>query len=75
MEGFLESLSKLEQHLLEANELLVVRGKRGRGVPVLIPADICDLLNCLAEHEVRKSVAVDGSPYLFPNFGKIMLTL
>ncbi|XP_013383013.2 uncharacterized protein LOC106153550 [Lingula anatina] len=69
MSQFMSSLSDLEKYLLTAHELITVRGKRGRGVPVLLPPDLYDLLELLASEEVRKAVQVDNSPYLFPNFG------
>ena len=71
MSSFLSSLSALEKYLLETNELLMVRGKRGRGVPVLIPPDVQDLLELVACEDVRKAVEVNDSLYLFPNFGEL----
>ena len=66
----MQSLSDLEKQLLHSHGLLIIRGKRGRGVPILIPPDVEDLLCCLADPEIRKLVGVQDSIYLFPNFGK-----
>jgi hypothetical protein len=39
MDQFQQTLSELEKFLLQTQELLYIRGKRGRCVPVLIPGD------------------------------------
>ncbi|XP_071121286.1 uncharacterized protein [Mytilus edulis] len=67
-----DSLSKdfteVEKYLVEKQDLMTVRGKRGRPVPVIIPPDCRRALSFLANNEQRKlAKIVQGNPYLFPN--------
>lgn len=70
MEAFLSMLSSLEKAIYRSHQMLTIRGKRGRPVPVLIPIDIQQLLQIVANKETRSSVGVGSSPYLFANFGE-----
>uniref|UniRef100_A0A8W8IUW0 Uncharacterized protein n=1 Tax=Magallana gigas TaxID=29159 RepID=A0A8W8IUW0_MAGGI len=45
-------LSVLEQKLLESQDLIEVRGKLGRGVPVIVPNDTKRILEYLASADV-----------------------
>ncbi|XP_033751889.1 uncharacterized protein LOC117335804 [Pecten maximus] len=67
-ESLESDLTPVERHLLESQEFLRVRGKRGRPVPVIIPPDVGRVLTYLADTDGRhKSGIVQGNPYLFPN--------
>ncbi|OWF47136.1 hypothetical protein KP79_PYT07144 [Mizuhopecten yessoensis] len=67
-ESLESDLSPVEKHLLESQEFLRVRGKRGRPVPVIIPPDAKRALAFLASVKGRRSSGiVEGNPYLFPN--------
>ncbi|XP_014672580.1 PREDICTED: uncharacterized protein LOC106813048 [Priapulus caudatus] len=70
LEEFRADLTDLEKQLVRSHEVLTVRGKRGRPVPVLIPPDVCHLLKLISDEDVRRMADVQGSPYLFPNYGK-----
>lgn len=61
--------SAFERKLLQVHSIVTVRGKRGRPVPVLIPADVKDILKMIADEDVRTLIRVN-SEYLFANFGK-----
>ncbi|XP_069120721.1 uncharacterized protein [Argopecten irradians] len=67
-ESLAGELTAVEKKLLETQDLMRVRGKRGRPVPVLIPDDARHSLMCLADRSIRKEAGVaDTNPYLFPN--------
>ncbi|XP_014676676.1 PREDICTED: uncharacterized protein LOC106816566, partial [Priapulus caudatus] len=61
-------LSPMENYLLQSQELMTVRGKRSRGVPVLIPEDLQAPLMYLAKSSVRESAEIlSSNKLLFPN--------
>uniref|UniRef100_A0A8W8MKN2 Uncharacterized protein n=1 Tax=Magallana gigas TaxID=29159 RepID=A0A8W8MKN2_MAGGI len=65
-------LTVLEQKLLESQDLLEVRGKLGRGVPVIVPNDTKRILKYLASADVRVKAGIQPSnDFLFsnPRFG------
>ena len=43
----MSDLSVLEKHLLETHEVYSIRGKKGRGVPTLVPKDVQPILKKL----------------------------
>ena len=52
MENFVNQLSPLEKELLRSHQVVTMRGKRGRPVPILIPPDTFEeLLNILGATE------------------------
>ncbi|XP_033758095.1 uncharacterized protein LOC117340444 [Pecten maximus] len=61
-------LSEVEKLLLKTQELMTVRGKRCRPVPVIIPADARKPLEFISDKGVRNEAGVDpNNQYLFPN--------
>lgn len=61
-------LSVLEQKLLESQDLIEVRGKLGRGVPVIVPNDTKRILKYLASADVRVKAGIQPSnDFLFSN--------
>ena len=69
MEALFASLSALEKRLVDTLDIVRVRGKRGRAVPILIPVDIQHVLNMIANAEVRCKLGLQ-SPFVFANFSK-----
>ena len=59
------SLSKFENHLAKTLLRVVVRGKKGRGVPVLFTESMRANVDLLLQ--VREAAGVLESPYLFTN--------
>jgi len=62
------SLTPLEQKLATSMDLVQVRGKCGRKVPILIPEDCQVAMNLLAAH--RNEHISASNPYFFANAGK-----
>ncbi|XP_069105224.1 uncharacterized protein [Argopecten irradians] len=63
-------MSELEMHLVESQELIKIRGKNGKTVPVLVPDDTKEALSFIAEDNVRRAVGIKTwNPYLFANTG------
>ncbi|VDI46116.1 Hypothetical predicted protein [Mytilus galloprovincialis] len=70
-ESLVGELSKVELHLLKSQDLMKVRGKGNRPVPVLIPADLKGPLDFLASSSVRKQAGIpEANCYLFPVVSK-----
>lgn len=65
MAQYITSLSPLEKKLLETQDIVTVRGKKGRGVPIIIPADMETVMQLLLDDDVRKKAGVNTSPYVF----------
>uniref|UniRef100_A0A6P7GZ10 Uncharacterized protein LOC114344736 n=1 Tax=Diabrotica virgifera virgifera TaxID=50390 RepID=A0A6P7GZ10_DIAVI len=65
-EEFFEVISPSERILLNRFKRVVIRGKRGRGVPVLFSTDVQEHITILLKH--RKDLVEKGNLYLF---GKI----
>lgn len=65
MGEYINELSPLERKLLETQDIVTVRGKKGRPVPILIPQDMIVLMQLLLDDEVRGKIGVDTSPYVF----------
>ena len=60
------SLSPLEKHLADTLTRVVIKGKRGRGVPVLLTAEVKDGIDTLLAK--REECGVDEDcPYIFVN--------
>lgn len=59
------SLSKFEQHLASTLLRVVIRGKKGRGVPLLLTKDMQRSVELLLES--RDAVSVSSSPHIFVN--------
>ena len=67
------SLSPLEKQLAESLKMIKVMGKRGRTVPILIPAECQVILNKLADEHSRLSAGIEANNrYLFANAGNQM---
>lgn len=63
-------LTKFESHLLHSQEMVIIRGKTGRGVPVILPRDVKEPLCFLADSNVRKEAGIlSSNQYLFANAG------
>ncbi|KAK3108247.1 hypothetical protein FSP39_004029 [Pinctada imbricata] len=61
-------LTKMEKTLLETQELLEIRGKCGKKVPVLLPLEVKDAMNYLADPIVRDKCGIQrDNPYIFAN--------
>jgi hypothetical protein len=74
MEGLLGQMSSLERHLVDTHDLVTVRGKGGRPVPILIPQDIQHVLAIITDQKVRELVRISATnPYVFANFGEFVL--
>ena len=71
MEALVENLSALEKRLLDSQDIVRVRGKRGRPVPILIPHDIQHVLELITDAHVRAKVCLSESPYVFANFSEL----
>ena len=64
-----KELSNLELHLLKSHELMTIRGRRVSLVPVLLPADIQQLMKYLANFQVRQAARLQSSLYFFASQG------
>ncbi|WAR09247.1 hypothetical protein MAR_019205 [Mya arenaria] len=65
-----EDLTAVEKHLLDSQGLMMIRGKRGKPVPVIIPKDADKPLAFIANLEARLAAGVQSSnKYLFANKG------
>ncbi|XP_052811802.1 uncharacterized protein LOC128239273 isoform X3 [Mya arenaria] len=63
-----EDLTAVEKHLLDSQGLMMIRGKRGKPVPVIIPKDADKPLAFIANLEARLAAGVQSSnKYLFAN--------
>ena len=60
-----EALSDFEKHLAQSLLRVVVRGKKGRGVPILFTKATRARVDLLLE--LRETVGVQSSPYIFIN--------
>ncbi|XP_033731339.1 uncharacterized protein LOC117320961 isoform X2 [Pecten maximus] len=61
-------MTAFEKHLLETQEVVEIRGKVGRCVPVILPEDVRAVLTYIASGEVRKACQISAdNPYLFAN--------
>ncbi|XP_043199632.1 uncharacterized protein LOC122369179 [Amphibalanus amphitrite] len=59
------SLSSFEQHLAGSLLRVVIRGKKGRGVPMLLTQEMRRTVDILLEH--REAAGVGASQYVFVN--------
>lgn len=66
-EEFAEVISPTEKMLMKKFKRLVIRGKRGRGVPVLFSTDVQEHINVILKF--RKQFVMDNNKYLFANVG------
>lgn len=61
-------LTTFEKELLKRQEVVEIRGKTGRGVPVILPQDVKRAMAYLADENVRSKVGIQScSPYFFAN--------
>ncbi|XP_021370026.1 uncharacterized protein LOC110461070 [Mizuhopecten yessoensis] len=60
-------LTEFETHLLERQEVVVIRGKTGKGVPVILPPDVLNCMQYLANPAARAITTTKENPYLFAN--------
>lgn len=64
-------LTPLEERLLASHDLVTVRGKCGRPVPVLIPDDCKPGMEYLSDLVVREAAGVNGNNiFFFANTGE-----
>lgn len=66
-EEFSQAITPTEQILLQKFKRVVIRGKRGRGVPVLFSTDLQKHTTILIE--LRKHFVDDSNVFLFPKIG------
>ncbi|XP_060600852.1 uncharacterized protein LOC132754246 isoform X5 [Ruditapes philippinarum] len=67
-ESVAADLTKVETYLLKSQELMTVRGKGGRPVPVIVPQDVKGPLDFIASKMTRKAAGIsESNKYLFPN--------
>ncbi|XP_033758150.1 uncharacterized protein LOC117340499 [Pecten maximus] len=63
-----QSLSDFEKKLLKTQDLVEIRGKTGRGVPVLIPLETQRVLEFLSNKASRDKGGIKAeNPYMFAN--------
>ncbi len=62
---YTEMLTALEKELNKTLELVHISGKRGCGVPVLIPLECTRLYIQLMDPKIREIANVKDNPYLF----------
>lgn len=64
----LGELTKLEDRLLKDQDVIEIRGKRGKIVPVLVPSYTRPLLEHVTDKQVRKNAGISSSNgYVFAN--------
>lgn len=64
-----DELDQLEKRLLSDNMICYIRGKGGKQVPVIIPADCVKGLKILADPSIRNQVGVSQNKYIFGSTG------
>ncbi|XP_069109552.1 uncharacterized protein [Argopecten irradians] len=65
-EKILGECTALEKKLLDDQELMTVRGKTGRGVPVIIPKDCRSGLHFLCNQQIRRAAGIaESNEYIF----------
>ena len=69
--NLIETLSDFEKQLMKSNKVMSVRGKRGRGVPIIIPQDVKVVMDVLSHDKIRKRCAV-SSIFLFGTCGNFL---
>ncbi|XP_033725242.1 uncharacterized protein LOC117315207 [Pecten maximus] len=63
-------LAAFEKNLLNRQDMVTIRGKTGKGVPVILPQDTKKALQFLTDPENRTKVGVpSGNPYVFGSNG------
>ena len=73
MEELGSTLSELEKQLATTHDLVNIRGKQGRKVPVLIPPFCQRVLGVITDEENRKFVGIlPENPYVFSISGKTL---
>ncbi|XP_076092695.1 uncharacterized protein LOC143064064 [Mytilus galloprovincialis] len=60
-------LTEFEKELLNTQEVVMIRGKGGKAVPVIIPKDAVNVLEYLSNDSIRLKVGIPPSKYLFAN--------
>ena len=55
-----KAMSPLERHLLECSDMVYIRGKRGRKVPVIIPDDAQNAMKILNEKREEYGIENDN---------------
>ncbi|XP_052229409.1 uncharacterized protein LOC127843707 isoform X6 [Dreissena polymorpha] len=69
-ESISKDLTEVEKHLLKTQDLVMIRGKRGAAVPVIVPQDANKPLEFITNAEVREAAGVQRcNKYLFANRG------
>ncbi|KAI3356655.1 hypothetical protein L3Q82_003289 [Scortum barcoo] len=64
-EDVMQCLSKLERDLSHDFTRIVIRGKRGRKVPVLLTKEMTTSLDFLIEHRMEENGILDTNKYVF----------
>lgn len=64
-EDVMQCLSKLEQDLSKEFTRIVIRGKRGRKVPVLLTNEMTASLDFMIKHRVQENSILDTNKYVF----------
>ncbi|XP_041464862.1 uncharacterized protein LOC121415637 [Lytechinus variegatus] len=63
-------LTQFEHYLLKTQDVIMIRGKHGKFVPLLVSADIKPLLDFVTSANVRQDAGISSSnPYVFANSG------
>ena len=70
MEALLANMSTLEKRLVDTQDIVRVRGKRGRAVPIIIPPNIQHVLALIVDNDIRAMLGLEKSQYVFANFSK-----
>ncbi|XP_065943060.1 uncharacterized protein [Magallana gigas] len=68
------NLTDFEKMLLKTQDLVEIRGKTGRGVPVLIPNETNKVLEYLSDPVARQRASIrPENDYMFPNTGRTVV--
>ncbi|XP_033740934.1 uncharacterized protein LOC117327839, partial [Pecten maximus] len=66
-----DDLTELEQYLLDSQELIKIRGKNGKMVPILVPEDAQKPMEFITSTAVRRAVGVKTwNTFVFGNTGE-----
>ena len=70
-EDVMQCLSKLERDLSLSFTRIVIRGKRGRKVPVLLTRDMTASLDFLIEHRMQEEEILETNKYVFARLNSL----
>ncbi|XP_033737472.1 titin homolog [Pecten maximus] len=64
-------LTDLEKHLIDSQQLIKIRGKNSKPVPILVPEDVVAVLEYIVSANVRRNAGVKTwNKYVFANAGE-----